>query len=96
MFMERVSTIANRPDLVGAIRGLSPERAAEGAQLVTAYRTAAATQARESGEVDVAAQELREAVAALRAHAAELAGSAEDALADRPQLRETLGLLERS
>ncbi len=89
-------TIAGRPDLVGPIRGLSPERAAEGTALVTAYRTAATDQARESGEVDVAARELREAVAALRAHASQLAADAEDALADHPQLREVLGLRQRT
>ena len=89
-------TIAERPDLVAPVRGLSTERAAEGTALVTAYRTAATDLARESGEVDVASEELKEAVAALREHAAELAAAAEDALADRPQLREVLGLLERS
>ncbi len=89
-------TIASRPDLIEPIRGLTRERAVEGAALVTAYRTAATTLARESGEVDVAADELREAVSALRTHAAQLAGDAADALADTPQLREVLGLLQRS
>ena len=93
---EFYGTILSRPDLVEPVRGLTTERAAEGADLVAAYRAAATDQARESGEVDVASEELKEAVAALREHAAELAASAEDALADRPQLRETLGLLERS
>ena len=59
-------------------------------------QTADVTQAAETGEAQRATVSAATAEADLRAHAAELAAVAKLALADKPQLREKLGLLERS
>ena len=90
------NTLTSRPDLAAPIRRMPPERIAESLALVAAARDADAAQAREDGEAQRASQLRKQAISALRAHAAEMAASAEEALEDHPQLRETLGLLERS
>jgi len=51
---------------------------------------------KETGEAQRATVVSDEATRALRAHAGELAEVAKVALADRPQLREVLGLRQRS
>jgi len=53
-------------------------------------------QVKESGEAQRATVVRDDATRALRAHAGELAEVAKVALADQPQLREVLGLRERS
>ena len=64
--------------------------------LIADVDTTTAAQAKEKGEAERATFTLNEAIDALRAHSSELAYAAEDALADKPQLREKLGLLEGS
>jgi hypothetical protein len=63
---------------------------------VAAARAALAAQQKETGEAQRATRVRDDVVAHLRAAVQEFAGVAAVALADRPQLREVLGLLERS
>ncbi len=87
--------LTDDPTLAEGIRGLTPAAIADGLARAEAARTAMDTQSRETGEAQVATRLRDDAVALVRAHAAELAGTAKEALADAPQLRETLGLMER-
>ncbi len=87
--------LTDDPALAEGVRGLTPAAVADGLARVAAARSAMDTQSRETGEAQVATRLRDDAVALLRAHAAELAGTAKEALADEPQLRETLGLRER-
>lgn len=89
-------TLQARPDLVSPIPGLTDAVVAERLAAVEAAATADTEQAAEGGEVQVASGDRKEAVAALREHASKTAAIARRALADRPQLLETLGLLARS
>ena len=89
-------TLQARPDLIEPIPGLTPDAVTERLAAVTAAETADVAQAAEGGEAEVASDERKEAVAALREHASKTARVAKGALKDRPQLREKLGLLERS
>ena len=88
-------TLAARPDLATPVRGLDPAAVTDAQALVTAARDAATAQDAETGEAQRATATRDEAVARLRAQAAELTAVAKLALADAPQLREKLGILER-
>ena len=88
--------LAARPDLAAPIRGLDAEAITEGQARVATAREAQVAQSAEAGEAQRATTLRDDAVARLRAHTAELASVAKLALSDRPQLREKLGLLERS
>lgn len=90
------TTLQERPALIDPIPGLTPETVAERLAAVAAAEEADSAQASEGGEVDVASEDRKAAVAALRTHASKTATVAKKALKDRPQLREKLGLLERS
>jgi len=87
--------LTDDPALGDGIRGLTPAAVADGRARVETARVAMDTQARETGEAQIATRLRDDTVARLRAHAAELAGTAKEALADAPQLREALGLMER-
>ena len=89
-------TLEARADLLDPIRGIDRTGVTDALALVTAAQTADVTQAAETGEAQRATVSATTAEADLRAHAAELAAVAKLALADKPQLREKLGLLERS
>jgi len=89
-------TLESRPGLIDPIPGLTPEIVTARLAAVEAAETADSDQADEEGDVDVVSRERTEAIAALRAHASKTARIAKKALKDRPQLREKLGLLERS
>ena len=87
--------LQSAPTLAGPIRNL-PERAITDAlALVDAAERAEDAQTEEAGEAQRASALVVPLVARLRAEASLLASDAEDALADKPQLREVLGLLER-
>jgi len=88
--------LSGRSDLLAGVRGVSPEAVAEVQALIEAARTAGSAQTREAGEAEGAQKAQQAAVEALRRHAALTAKDAAAALADHPQLRERLGLLERS
>lgn len=83
------------PALVAGLRGVTRATIEEGLARVEAARAAEAAQARESGEAQRATNLRNSAEARLRALAAEVAAVTEVALADAPQLREVVGLLER-
>jgi hypothetical protein len=84
------------PSLAQGVRGLSPTAVADGRARVEAARLAYDAQERETGEAQRATHLRDQEAVRLRAHAGELSRVATVALADAPQLRETLGLLERS
>ncbi len=86
---------ADDPTLADVIRGLTPVTVAEGLAAVDAARTAEDAQTRATEDAQRATVLRDEAARAPRVRAGELAEVAEVALPDRPQLRETLGLLER-
>ena len=89
-------TLEARADLLDPIRGIDRTGVTDALALVTAALAAAAAQTAETGEAQRATVTANTAETDLRAHAAELAAVARLALADKPQLREKLGLLERS
>ena len=89
-------TLAAQPDLVAATRGISDAGIAEARGLIEAARKAGTVQTREVGEAQRAQKDQQDAVEALRKHAALTASDAAAALADHAQLRERLGLLDRS
>ena len=89
-------TLDARADLLDPIRGIDRTGVTDALALVTAALAAAAAQTAETGEAQRATVPANTAETDLRAHAAELAAVARLALADKPQLREKLGLLERS
>ena len=82
------------PKLVDGVRGLSKVAVADGLAHVETARAARDAQAEETGEAQQATGLRTGAVARLRAHAAELAGTATDVL-DPSNLRESLGLMDR-
>ena len=84
------------PAVLDPIRGLTPAVIADAQALVKAATDSHAAQAKEAGDVDVVSDTRQTAVTALRTHAAVTAADATVALADHPQFRERLGLLERS
>ena len=88
-------SLTTDPALAAGIRGLGPDAVADGLKRVEAARVALDTQSRETGEAQQATADLLTALARLRAHGTEMASVAEVALAGRPQLRESLGLMER-
>ena len=88
-------TLDATPALADGIRGLPREAVADGLARVERARTAMDAQTRERGEAQRATAGRDAADVRLRAHASELASVARVALADRPQLREVLGLMER-
>lgn len=90
------NTLQARPDLIDPIPGLTPETVTARLAAVLATDTDDTTQTAEEGEAQVASDARKAAVTALRRHASQTARIARRALADRPQLREILGLLERS
>ena len=89
-------TAQDRPDLAAPVPSLSPESITAALALVADAETADAAQDKEEGEAQRATSVRDAAADALRAHASRTAAVADRALADRPQLRELLGLLERS
>ena len=88
--------IATETDLLEATRGISAELVTEAEALIEAARTEGSEQTKESGDAEVARRAQQAAVRMLRKHAALTGKDAAAALADHPQLRERLGLLERS
>ena len=83
------------PSLIANIRGVDTDDIKDGLARTDAAQAAMDTQSRETGEAQQATAEAIAASARLRAHASEMARIATLALSDRPQLRESLGLLER-
>ena len=88
--------LGSEADLVAATRGLSAALVAEAEALIEEARTRGSDQTREDGEAETARRAQQAAVRTLRAHAGLTAKDAAAALADHPQHRERLGLLERS
>lgn len=88
--------LTQQPRLGAGIRGLNAAAVVDGRARVGTARTAMDQQGEETGEAQRATRVRDEAVARLRAQAAELAAVAKVALEDVPQTRERLGLLERS
>jgi hypothetical protein len=74
---------------------LTPAAAGDALDVADAVEAARAAQAREFGEAQVATRVRDDAVGALRGFLSDYYAVAKVALADHPQLRETLGLLER-
>ncbi|MEM1054674.1 MAG: hypothetical protein AAGI52_04040 [Bacteroidota bacterium] len=87
--------IEDDPTLADGVRGLTPTIVGKARDAVEDARAAMDAQTQEAGEAQRATALRDDAVARLRAHAGELAEVAKIGLADRPQLRERLGLLER-
>lgn len=85
-----------RPALIDPIPGLSVEVVGERLAAVEAAAEDDRQQTAEKGEVDVASDDRKAAIAALRDHGSKTARIAKTALKDRPQLLEKLGLLARS
>ena len=75
---------------------LDQASAEAGLAQVEAVEAARASQAKETGEAQVATAVRDDAVSALRGYWSDFRRVAEVALEEHPQLRETLGLLERS
>ncbi len=88
-------TIVDRPDLVSGVRGLDAARAQDALALLETARTADDAQTQETGQAQRATDARDTQVAQLRRDAGELAEIAHIALSDRPQLLETLGLMDR-
>ena len=88
-------TLTDDPSLMDGIRGLNAAAVTRGQDAVEAARAAEDAQVKETGEAQQATVARDQAARALRVHAGELAEVAKVALADRPQLRELLGLRER-
>ena len=89
-------TLADRPDIIAAVRPYSDAVIADARALISAATADGVTQTKETGDVDIADAARRDATQVLREHAALTASDCAYALADHPQLRERLGLLERS
>ncbi len=89
--------LATTPDLAAPLAPLRVDAAAiaEGQGAVERLRTALAEQARETGEAQQATAARETAVGALRGAFSDFVAVAKIALADTPQMRERLGLLER-
>ena len=87
-------TVRDSPELAGTVRSLGPEAVAAALARLDAAESAEDDQSREAGEAQRATALRQAAERALREEAAELAEAAKEALADTPQLREVLGLLE--
>ncbi len=90
------TALQNRPALIDPLPLLTPELVAERLEAVRIAEKADTKQADEGGDVEVASEGKKTAVASLRTHASKTARIAKKALKDKPQLREKLGLLERS
>lgn len=90
--------LQSSPALAAAVApyNLGPAALADGLARVEAVRAAVATQAKETGDAQRATRVRDDAAEQLRAAHADLTTVARLALADVPQLRERLGLLERS
>lgn len=88
--------IESTPALVDGIRGLTPQAVANGRALVAEAEAADQAQTTETGDAQRATVTRDDAISRLRASARELAEVAKIALADRPQLQESLGLRQRS
>ena len=88
--------LTDDPALADGIRGLNADAIARDVALVEQTRAALDAQHKETGQAQRATSQRDDAVARLRAHASELAQIAKIALSDHPQLRETLGLRERT
>lgn len=86
-------TAASQPAV--GVRSLTPAASTEALAAVGAAEAARDAQTRESGEAQRATALKQAAEATLRRGASELAEAARLALADVPQQREVLGLLER-
>ena len=82
--------------VLAEVRGLSAETVAEVQVLIAAAQDTGSKQTLESGDFERARNTQQAAVRALREHAALTAKDAAAALKDHPQLRERLGLTERS
>ena len=89
-------TLADDPSLADGIRGLPPEAVTRGQAAVEEARAAEDAQVKETGEAQRATVVRDQAARALRVHAGELAEVAKVALEDQPQLREVLGLRQRT
>ena len=85
-------TLYERPDLTTAARRLDADAVTAARAAVGTANEALVAQARETGEAQDASEAVQAAADALRDDAAELAEDAREALADRPQLLEVLGL----
>ena len=83
------------PDLAAAIRNLPPKAIAAALALVAAAEQAEDVQTTETGESERASALTAPLVIRLRADAFQLSEDVKDALTDKPQLREVLGLMER-
>lgn len=88
--------LANSPEAVATVRAYSDAVIADAQALIAAAIKAGSAQTKEGGEAEIADAERTAAIAALREHGALTASECADALADHPQHREKLGLLERS
>ena len=88
-------TLLDDPTLADGIRGLTPDAVTRARALVETARAAEDAQIKETGEAQRATARRDADAYTLRLHASELAIVAAVALADQPQLREVLGLLER-
>ncbi len=86
---------ASSPEFAGTVRSLSPEALAAALARLDVAEQAEDDQLRETGESQRATALRQAAEQTLREEAAELAEAATDALLDKPQLREVLGLMER-
>lgn len=89
-------TLSGQTDVLAEVRGLSAETVAEVQVLIAAAQDTGSKQTLESGDFERARNTQQAAVRALREHAALTAKDAAAALKDHPQLRERLGLTERS
>ncbi|HEX9950617.1 MAG TPA: hypothetical protein VGB53_02530 [Rubricoccaceae bacterium] len=83
------------PVLLTGIPALTPEDVEEALALIMAAELADDHQTEETGESERATALVAPLVARLRAVSARAAKDAKDALRDKPQLREVLGLMER-
>jgi len=88
--------LAASPDVVAAVRGYSDAVVADAQALVRVATQAGTAQTKEQGDLDRVGVARKDAIRTLRKHAALTASDCAHALADHPQLRERLGLLERS
>ena len=88
-------TLDTSPDLASGVRSLTPAAIATALARLDVADTADDAQTEEDGESQRATALRGTLEARLRAECAELAEAAGIALADQPQLREVLGLIER-
>ena len=87
--------VRDTPEFAGTVRSLTPEAVTAALARLDLAESAEDDQIREAGESQRATALRQAAEQALREEAAELAEAAKEALADQPQQREILGLLER-